>query len=191
MADEGRCSAALYKVEAEVARSEGRVPHVQADADRGVLDREDLLGQLGRPDRVVVDGAAHYRPLGVVVLDGDGHAELSRQISRLLQGGPLGGELILHAMPCVARCHALAGVADHHLGADALREPEAGVEDVALQAVGAQIHEVDLERGGPCTPAPPPAAAPQPPQPVRIQATAEDDPKVLGPDLHEIRSGAL
>src|SRR5215208_2459735 len=192
VADEGRCSAArLYKVEAEEARTEGRVPHVQADADRGVLDREDLLGQLGRPDRVVVDGAAHYRPLGVVVLDGDGHAELSRQISGLPQGGPLGGELILHAMPCVARCHALAGMADHHLGADALRKPEAGVEDLALQAVGAQVHEVDLERGVDRVRQLRLQQLPNRPQPVRIQATAEDDPKVLGPDLHEIRSGAL
>src|SRR5918994_3532957 len=162
VADEGRCSAALlYKVEAEVARSEGRVPHVQADADRGVVDR-------------------------------DGHAELSRLISRLPQGGPFGGELILHAMPCVARCHALAGVADHHLGADVLREPEAGVEDVALQAVGAQVHEVDLERGvDRVRQLRLQQQLPNRPQPVRIQATAEDDPKVLGPDLHEIRSGAL
>ena len=120
MADEGCYGGALPdKVEAEEVGGEGRVPHVQADADRGMVDRGDLLGQLGRPDRVVVDRAAHDRPLRVVVLDGDGDAELSRPGPRLPQGGPLGGELVSHAVPGVARADALAGVADHHLGADA------------------------------------------------------------------------
>jgi hypothetical protein len=76
--------------------------------------------------------------------------------------------------------------------ADALREAETGVEDVALQAVGAQVHEVDLERGmDRVRQLRLQQQLPNRPQPVRIQATADDDPKVLGPDLHEIRSGAL
>ena len=45
VADEGHCSAALlYKVEAEEVCCQGRVPHVEADADRGVIYRGDLLG---------------------------------------------------------------------------------------------------------------------------------------------------
>jgi hypothetical protein len=56
---EGSYGGALFEeVEAEEARSEGRVSHVQADADPGMVDSGDLLGKLGRPDRVVVDLAA-------------------------------------------------------------------------------------------------------------------------------------
>ena len=59
VAHEGSYGGALLdKVEAEESGSEGGVAHVQADADPGMVDRGDLLGKLGRPDRVVVDGAA-------------------------------------------------------------------------------------------------------------------------------------
>ncbi|HET7271225.1 MAG TPA: hypothetical protein VFI90_09060 [Rubrobacter sp.] len=50
-------------------------------------------------------------------------------------------------MPEVARSYALAGVADYHVRADNVREPEAGVQDLALKGVGVRVHEVDLERG--------------------------------------------
>src|SRR3712207_8598646 len=93
-----------------------------------MVDQGDLLSQLRGPDRVVVDRPAQDRLLRVVVLNGYCHAEVSRQISRLPQGGPLGGELGPHAVPSVARPDALAGVADHHLSTDALREPEAGID---------------------------------------------------------------
>ena len=119
---------------------------IQADADRGMVDPGDLLRQLGRPDRVVVDRAAQDRLLRIVVLDGDGHTQFCRQISRLPQGGPLGRELVSHAVPGVAGA-TLASVADHHLSPDGVREPEAGVENVALKVVGGQVHQVDLQRG--------------------------------------------
>jgi hypothetical protein len=45
-------------VEAEDPGSEGCVSHVQADAHRKMVYGRDLLGQLGGPDGVVVDGAA-------------------------------------------------------------------------------------------------------------------------------------
>jgi hypothetical protein len=48
VADKGRCSSALLdKVKAEEARREGSVSHVKADADGGMVDRGDLLCQLG------------------------------------------------------------------------------------------------------------------------------------------------
>ena len=73
-------------VEAEDARREGRMSHIQADADSGMSDHMDLLGQLGGPDRVVVDRAAQDRLLGVEVLDGDGQAQIFRQVSSPQQG---------------------------------------------------------------------------------------------------------
>jgi hypothetical protein len=58
-----------------------------------------------------------------------------------------GGELLSQTVPGVARPYPLAGVADHHIRADAVREPEASLQDVALDVVSGQIHEVYLERG--------------------------------------------
>ena len=58
-----------------------------------------------------------------------------------------GGELLSQTVPGVARAYPLAGVADHHVRADAVREPEAGLQDVALDVWGGQVHEVYLERG--------------------------------------------
>jgi hypothetical protein len=134
VADERRQGGALFDVvEAEDARREGRMPHIQTDAHSGMPDHMDLPGQLGRPDRVVVDRAAQDRPIGVVVLVGYGQAKLFRQVSRPPKGRPFGHELVTHAVPEVARGHPLAGVADYYLRADTVREPEAGVEDGALK----------------------------------------------------------
>src|SRR5829696_5796523 len=84
VANEGRYSGALFQVvEAEEVRRECCVSHVQADADRRVVYRRDLVGQLRGPDGVVVDRAVKYGQLGIVVLDGDGYAELPGQIPHL------------------------------------------------------------------------------------------------------------
>lgn len=63
MANEGRYGGALLDiVEAKDAGRQGRVSHVQAEADRRMVDCGDLLGQFGRPDGVVVDHAANDGP---------------------------------------------------------------------------------------------------------------------------------
>ena len=102
---------------------------------------------MGGPDGVVVDCAANDGQFGVVVFDGDGHTEFRGQVSRLPQGDPLGGELFSQTVSGVPRPYPLAGVADHHIRANTVCEPDAGLQDVALDVVGGQIHEVYLERG--------------------------------------------
>ena len=148
MADERRDRGTLFKiVEVEGARGERRVSHIQADADRGVIHRRDLLRQLGGPDGVIVDRAAEDGQLGVVVFDGDSHAELRARIPRLPQGGPFRGELVFQAVPGVARPRPLAGVADDHAGTDVVCEPDAGPQAVALEIQYGQVHQIHLERG--------------------------------------------
>jgi hypothetical protein len=79
------------------------VADVQADTDRGVVDRGHLSGQLRGPD-------------GVSVLDGQGHVEASGEVSRLPQRVPLRSELDFERV---------SGVADHHRGPDLASEPDA------------------------------------------------------------------
>src|ERR671912_2666928 len=114
-------------VEAEDSRSEGCMSHVQADADGKMVYGRDLLGQLGGPDGVVVDGAVDNRQLRVVVFDGYRHAELSCHIPRLPQREPFGGELLPQAVQGIARPNPLTGVTDYHPGTYSAREPDAGL----------------------------------------------------------------
>ena len=103
VADEGGHAGALREVvEAKGTRCEGGVSDVEAEADGGVVDGRDLLGQLGGPDGVVVDLPAQDGQLGVVVLDGDNRAYISGQVPGLAQGGSLGGELVLEAVEGVS-----------------------------------------------------------------------------------------
>src|ERR671912_3000759 len=118
-------------VKAEDYRSEGCMSHVQADAHGKMVYGRDLLGQLGGPDGVVVDGAADDGQLGVVVFDGYRYAELSCHISRPPQREPFGGKLLLQTVPGIAGPYALAGVADYHPGAYSAREADAGLQHVA------------------------------------------------------------
>src|SRR4051794_14929208 len=145
VADE-RCNdgAFLDIVEGEHSRSEGRVSHVQADANGRMVYGRDLLGQLGGPDRVVVDSTADDRQLGVVVFDGYRHAELFRQIPRLPQRESFGGKLLRQAVLGIAAPYPPAGVADYDPGVYATSEPDTGLQHATLDFISAQVHKVHL-----------------------------------------------
>jgi hypothetical protein len=83
-------------------------------------------------------------------------------------------------------------VTDHRGRADTVREPEAGLQHVALDVVGGQVHQVHLERGvdGVGQVRLQKQVADRS-QPLRVEASTEDHPQMVRPDLHEIRSGDL